>query len=277
VWGLKLSPEWVGTAGDKDIPLPENVRRYYIPGTAHGGGRGGFDTQPLKPPVCPGANYGVGTFADDPVPQTETVNALRVHFRDWMMKDTPPPASVWPRLSDGTLVDATKEAMGFPTIPGVPANAPTGLINPLLDYDFGPGFDRIDGSGVPTIMPPRIKRPLSMKVPKVDADGNELGGVPVVLRDAPLGTYIGWNITSSGFYAGRLCSYAAGMIPFATTRAERLANEDTRLSLEERYKDHAGYVQAVRTAAANAVKRGFLLPADAAALVAAAEGSSVLR
>ena len=277
VWGLKLSPEWVGTAGDKDIPLPETVRRYYIPGTAHGGGRGGFDTQPLKPPVCPGANYGVGTFADDPVPQTETVNALRVHFRDWMMKDTPPPPSVWPRLSDGTLVDATKEAMGFPTIPGVPPNAPTGLINPLLDYDFGPGFDRVDGSGVPSIIPPLIKRALPMKAAKVDADGNELGGVPVVLRDAPLGTYIGWNITSSGFYAGRLCSYAAGMIPFATTRAERLENRDPRLSLEERYKDHAGYVQAVRTAAANAVKRGFLLPADAAALVAAAEGSSVLR
>ena len=211
------------------------------------------------------------------MPHTETVNALRVHFRDWMMKDTPPPPSVWPRLSDGTLVDATKEAMGFPTIPGVPASAPTGLINPLLDYDFGPGFDRVDGSGVPTIMPPLIKRAMSMKVPKVDADGNELGGVPVVLRDAPLGTYTGWNITSSGFYAGRLCSYAAGMIPFATTRAERLAHEDPRLSLEERYKDHAGYVQAVRTAADNAVKRGFLLPADAAALVAAAEGSSVLR
>ena len=233
--------------------------------------------KPLNPPNCPGANYGVGTFADDPVPQTETVNALRVHFRNWIMKDTPPPPSVWPRLADGTLVDATKEAMGFPTIPGVPANTPTGLINPLIDYDFGPGFDRVDGSGVPTIVPPVIKRALPMKAAKVDADGNELGGVPVVLRDAPLGTYTGWNITASGFYAGRLCSYAAGMIPFATTRAERLANGDPRFSLEERYKDHAGYVQAVRNAAANAVKRGFLLQMDADALVAAAEGSSVLR
>ena len=277
VWGLKLSPEWVGTAGDKDIPLPENVRRYYIPGTAHGGGRGGFDTKPLPPATCPGLGYGVGTFAEDPVPQTETVNALRLHFRDWIMKDTPPPPSVWPRISDGTLVDATKEAMGFPTIPGVPANAPTGLINPLIDYDFGPGFNRIDGSGVPSIVPPVIKRALPMKVAKVDADGNELGGVPVVLRDAPLGTYMGWNITASGFHAGQLCSYAAGMIPFATTRAERLEHGDPRLSLEERYKDHAGYVQAVRNAAANAVKRGFLLPADSAALVAAAEASGVLR
>jgi len=277
VWGLKLSPEWVGTAGDKDIPLPENVRRYYIPGTAHGGGRGGFDTKPVPPNACPGTDYGVGMFAQDPVPQTETVNALRVHFRDWIMKDTPPPPSVWPRISDGTLVDATKEAMGFPTIPGIPAAAPTGLVNPLLDYDFGPGFNRVDGSGVPSIVPPVVKRALPMKVAKVDADGNELGGVPVVLRDAPLGTYLGWNITTSGFFAGQLCSYAAGMIPFATTRAERLEHGDPRLSLVERYKDHAGYVQAVRNSAANAVKRGFLLPADAASLIAAAEASSVLR
>ena len=40
VWGLKLTPEWVGTAGDADLPLPDNVRRYYIPSTQHGGGRG---------------------------------------------------------------------------------------------------------------------------------------------------------------------------------------------------------------------------------------------
>jgi len=67
------------------------------------------------------------------------------------------------------------------------------------------------------------------------------------------------------------------MIPFATTRAERLESGDPRLSLEERYKDHAGYVQAVRKAADNAVRRGFLLPTDAAALVAAADASNVLR
>jgi hypothetical protein len=37
---------------------------------------------------------------------------------------------------------------------------------------------------------------IPLKVPRVDADGNELGGVPTVLRDAPLGTYLGWNITA---------------------------------------------------------------------------------
>ena len=46
IWELKLGIEWVGTDAKKDIPLPKNVRRYYIPSTTHGGGGGGFAEQP---------------------------------------------------------------------------------------------------------------------------------------------------------------------------------------------------------------------------------------
>ena len=67
------------------------------------------------------------------------------------------------------------------------------------------------------------------------------------------------------------------MIPFATTRAERMANGDPRLSLEERYRTHEGYVEAVRAAAAKAVGERFLLQADADALIAQAAASNVLR
>jgi hypothetical protein len=162
-----------------------------------------------------------------------------------------------------------RTAMGFPALPGLPAGAPTGLINPLLGYDFGPDFNPVDGSGVQTVVPPRIRRVIAMKAPRVDADGNELGGVPVVLRDAPLGTYLGWNITAAGFHKGRICNYAGGMISFAKTKAERLANEDPRPSLEERCGDHAGYVAAVKAAACNALASGFLLEKDAKALIAA--------
>jgi hypothetical protein len=276
VWGQKLTAEWVGTSADKDIPLPANVRRYYIPSTPHGGGDGGFSVTPAAGPVCPTVNYGVGTFAENPVPATQTVNALKVHFRNWVMHDTPPPPSRWPTIADKTLVDATKDAMGFPSIPGLPATAPTGLINPFLDYDWGPNFNYSDATGVRSVMPPQIKQVIKLKVPKVDADGNELGGVPVVLREAPLGTYLGWNITSAGFFKGLVCNYAGGMIPFANTKAERLASGDPRLSLEERYRDHAGYVAAVKDAAAKAIASGFLLQADADALIKQAEAGNVL-
>ena len=276
MWGLTLSPSFLGTSADKDIPVPSNVRRYYIPSTQHGGGNGGFNVIPAAAPACPGPNFGRGAFAANPVPHTETLNALRIHFRNWVMHDTPPPPSKYPNLADGYLVDPTKEATGFPSIPGVPANAPTGLINPMLDYDWGPNFNYVDGSGVPSKMPPAIRHAIRMKVPRVDADGNELGGVPVVLRDAPLGTYLGWNVVAAGFHQGKICNYAGGMIPFAKTRAERMANSDPRLSLEERYKTHDGYVEAVKAAATKAVAEAFLLQADADKLIAAAAASNVL-
>src|ERR1700704_3283643 len=277
MWGLKLSPSFVGPAADKDIPLPDNVRRYYIGSTQHGGGPGGFNVTPAAAPACPSNGYGQGSLAANPMPQRETMNALRVHFRNWVMKGTPPPQSVYPTLAAGTLVNPTKKAMSFPTIPGLPEGAPTGFMNTVLDYDYGLDFNYSDGTGVMTKMPPTIKRVIPMKAPKVDQDGNELGGVPVVLREAPLGTYLGWNVTAAGFHKGQLCNYAGGMIPFAKTKAERMANEDPRLSLEERYGNHDGYVQAVKTSAQKIVATGFLLQTDADAMIEAAEKSNVLR
>ena len=287
VWALKLTPEWIGTDARTDLPLPPNVRRYYLASSNHGGGAGGFDssvpgaTLPTTGPNCPGNNYGTGVLPANPMPHAETVNALRAHFRDWVMRGTLPPASQWPTLAQGTLVPAHKSAMGFPTLPQLRSGIPEpDFIMPVLDYDWGPQFRAADGSGVASNAPPAIRQVLQMFAPKVDADGNELGGVPVVLRDAPLGTYLGWNITAGGarpFHQGQICNYVGGMLPFARTRAERVATGDPRLSLEERYGSHEGYVSAVRKAADGALAAKFLLQEDAQRLVREAEGSQVLR
>ena len=287
VWALKLTPEWVGTDGKRDLPLPASVRRYYIASSTHGGGAGGFDTSlpgvglPKTGATCPGNNFGVGVLPANPVPHTQTVNAMRVHFRDWVMKGTPPPASRYPTLKDKTLAAAHKKAIGFPTLPGLRATVPEpDFIMPVHDYDWGPQFNPQDGSGIASNAPPRIKQVLKMLAPKVDADGNEKGGVPVALLDAPLGTYLGWNITAGGekpFHKDQICNYVGGMIPFARTREERKANNDPRRSLQERYRTHDGYVAAVSRATQRAVKAGFLLPDDASSLVKAADASAVLR
>jgi hypothetical protein len=184
-------------------------------------------------------------------------------------------------LANGTLAEANKQAIGFPTLPGLRASVPEPeFIMAVLDYDWGPQFNYLDVSGVPSNFPPRIKQALKMYAPKVNADGNELGGVPVVLQDAPLGTYLGWNVTAAGampFHKDQICNYVGGMIPFARTAAERKSANDPRPSLEERYVNHEGYVAAVRKAAANAVAQGFLLQVDADELTAAAQASKVLQ
>jgi len=284
VWALKLTPEWVGTDAKADLPLPDNVRRYYVPSTNHGGGAGGFDTSlpgvglPKIGAACPGNNFGTGVLPVNPVPHTQTVNALRAHFRAWVTKGTPPPPSRYPTLAQGTLAEANKAALGFPTLPALRPSVPEpDFIMPVHDLDWGPQFDPVDGSGVPSLAPPRIRQVLKMFAPKVDADGNELGGVPVVLLGAPLGTYLGWNIAAAGFHQGQICNYVGGMIPFARSAAERQASGDPRPSLEERYRDHDGYVQAVARAAERAVGEGFLLDGDAAGLIRAAQSSAVLK
>ncbi|MBO0861899.1 MAG: hypothetical protein J2P21_26100 [Chloracidobacterium sp.] len=267
-WGLRMSPNLIGTKADADILLPPNARRYYFPGTTHGGGRGGFNAEIA-------ATQGACKLPYNPNSQSETMRALILALTDWVMKDVEPPPSVYPRLDRGQLARPDHRAMGFPLIPGAPL--PDNLINPFFDYDYGPEFKYGDLSGVITSQPPVIKRVLPMLVPKVDADGNETSGIPSPLHQAPLGSYLGWNVTRAGFNKGRGCGYTGGFIPFAKTKAERLATGDPRQSLEERYHDHAGYVAAVKKAVERLSSQRFLLPEDAERLIRQAEDSGVLR
>jgi hypothetical protein len=107
-------------------------------------------------------------------------------------------------------------------------------------------------------------------------DGNETSGVPSVLHQAPLGTYLGWNLTASGFFAGQGCGFSGGYVPFAKTRADRTANRDPRPPVEERYGTLEGYVCAVERAASQAIRDRFLLKDDAERLIREASASNVL-
>jgi hypothetical protein len=267
IYHHRMSPTMVGTRADRDIPLPSNVRRYYFPGVRHGGGPGGFDPNPRRDPTL--------ELISNPNSSNEMLRAVQHALVDWVVKDILPPPSQYPRLDRGELVAPTQAAMGFPTIPGVPL--PDGILNPFYDYDFGPGFNYADVSGVMTMTPPVVRRMLPTVVPKVDADGNEIAGVASVLHQVPLGTYTGWNTGTDGFYKGQIRMNMGAFIPFAKTKAERLASGDPRLSLEERYGTHETYVAKVRAAADRLVRGRYLLQDDADRLIAEAQASNVLR
>jgi Alpha/beta hydrolase domain len=266
IWYSRGSVGIAGTKGTEDLRLPRNVRRYYNASTDHGGGGGGFAV--AQPPQA-----GL-MLAENPNPQTETRRALLVALVDWVTKGKQPPPSEYPRVSDGTLVPATAKAMRWPRIPGAPA--PDNVMNVLMDYDYGPEFRYNDESGVMTNIVPPIKQIIPTLAAKVDEDGNEIAGVKSVLLQAPLGTYTSWNPIASGPLKGNEGSLAAGYIPFAMTKAERMANGDPRRSVEERYGSQEGYDCLVRHVARQEVRKRLLLQEDADRLIAQAAASNVL-
>jgi hypothetical protein len=266
-YSLRLSPNLVGTRADADIPLPGNVRRYYMPSTRHGGGAGGFNHEISVDACC--------MLATNPNPSNDTNRALVNALVEWVVKDKEPPPSRYPTLMRGDLVPPGHASIGFPAIPGQPL--PDGVFVPLYDYDFGAAFKYDDVSGVMAAQPPAVRQVLPQLVPKVDADGNEIAGVRSVLLEVPLGTYTGWNPLARGFFKGQIQSLGGGYIPFAKTKAQRLASGDPRLSLEERYGTHDAYVARVKDAARRQVAERFLLQEDADRLVDQAEKSAVLR
>jgi hypothetical protein len=191
---------------------------------------------------------------------------------DWVDRGIEPPASNYPRLENGTLVPLAEAAAAFPAIPGV--SFPT-VMNQYELLRFGPLFGSL--GGVLTLLPPLLGSSYQMFVPRADRDGLDIAGIRQMQIRAPLGTSTGWNVRTPPWRGPDLCGLTGSFVPFARTKAERLASGDPRRSLEERYKDHDGFVRAVEKAGRQLVNERFLLQIDADAFVAAAEASSVLR
>jgi len=118
----------------------------------------------------------------------------------------------------------------------------------LHALNFGPGF-RSEG-GIVAPVAPTMGAKYQVLVPQVGKDGLNIAGIRQMEIRAPLGTNMGWNVRASGRREGNLCGLTGSFLPFAATRAQRMASNDPRESLEERYKDHQGYVNAVKKAAA---------------------------
>ena len=268
-WGLRFSPDQVGLEARADIPLPDNLRRYYFPSVTHSGGRGtGFSTK------------GEGSFGDcvlpgNPNPSADSWRVAVKMLIDWVVKDKQPLPSRYPTLAGHDLVPPIGQAMGWPRIPGTPV--PDGHINPMIEQKFGPAFKARDLSGALNLQPPVIGRTFPSLVPGVNSDGNETAGVPSVQLQVPLGTYTGWNIEAKGVDKGKNCGFNGGFIPFARTLAERTANGDPRPSLEERYTDHADFVARIKDAVTRQMADGWLLADDAERIIRDAEASTVLK
>jgi hypothetical protein len=119
----------------------------------------------------------------------------------------------------------------------------------------------------PMITPPFEDNPVNGSiypsfVPKTDSDGNDIAGVRLPDVTVPLATYTGWALRS-GPQANDGCEAAGQYIPFARTRADRLASGDPRPSVEERYPSFGQYAAKVKNAIDGLVKDRLMLCEDA--------------
>jgi hypothetical protein len=251
-----MTPGLVTSDLKGDIPLPADVRRYYFPSTQHGGGPGGFKLNVPRGDT----EENDCTLPLNPNPEVDQLRALTIALVEWVSVDKEPPPAAYPSLENGQLVRDQPGELHFPKIPGVPS--PYTIANPVLVYDFGSRFNYVDLSGVITKQPPAIRSVVPALVPQVNSDGNETSGAPSVQLMAPLGSYLSWNTYRRGPYAGQICSYWGGFVPFARTRKDREPAGDPRPSIEERYQTRRGYLEAVSTAVAKSEREGFLLHAD---------------
>ncbi len=285
MYSEKMSVSLCGFTCAADIPLPSNVYRYYTPGATHGGGTVSFNYTAPSSISTPAGQL----LPQDPIPETYTNNALQAAFIQLILNGTAMPPSVYPTLAAGQLAVNTAAAVGFPS--GVPNLTYEGTQAwPPYTYNFGPGENYDQESGVPTVQPPTIQQVLPVYVPTVNADGNEnVAGLPTVLGQAPLGTYVGWNLATTGWYgpneadgpssAGQVFAGAGnsgGFWPFWDTAAHRTSAGDPRLSLEERYGTHAGYNCLVKQASYSAVAQRYLLSSDAATMMNLASSSNAV-
>ena len=239
--------------GERDLPPAPEARIYLIAGAQH----------------YVGALSERGIFANcvNTLNHYRAMRALMLAFERWVRDGVEPPPSTYPRIADGTLVTVAAHGKAFPGIPGF--RLPEGNLRPPR-LDFG---SRFETDRVAEQVPPRLGKPFATLVPKPDADGLDQGGIALPEVLLPLGTRTGFNTRNEAAgFPGATGRWDGSFLPFARTEAERRASGDPRPSLEARYVSRAAYEEKVRAAAADVVRRGFLLPQDVDALVSEAGG-----
>ena len=225
----------------KHIDIPANVRVYIPTGVPH-------NARDLQPSVDGTPERGICTEYRNPLEYRYYERALVVALDEWVTQGKLPPPSHFPTLKDGTLITMEEAARTWPKIPGSPFSPVISRLQ-LTDYSQ---------------FPPKVSGPeYPIYVAKTNADGNPLGGIEPPEITVPVATYSGRNVRAKGYAAPDLCTLNGSYIPLLATKAERLAKGDSRLSLEERYKNEADFKAKRKAAADRLVKARLMLPEDA--------------
>jgi hypothetical protein len=184
----------------EDIPLPANVHRYY---TAGRHARRRRSELQLGLACCITTPAGPG-FPTSRFPATHTNNALAYAFYiQLIMQGVPMPPSVYPTVARGELLPNTRTAIGYPdfsvSVPRLTYHGDQAWV-PFV-YDFGPGENYDQESGH-TVHPATHHQRGATRVRREGEcrRQRDRDGMNTVLGEAPLGTYVGWNLATTGWY-----------------------------------------------------------------------------
>jgi hypothetical protein len=249
-WGRVAALIHMSADGERDASISDNVRIYHFTGLQH-------YSVPFPPEK--GTGDELGQEPQSPLPMRYFWRSMIANMDAWVHSDTLPPASNYPKIEDGNLV--TLEKYAWPAIPGV--NRPHEA-SQAYRLDFGPNWQQ----GILSIQPPKVGPAFPVRVPQVDADGNERDGVRLPEITVPLATYTGWNLRDPSIGApDQRVSFEASYIPFPRTAAERQKMGDPRKSIAERYASREEYLAQYEKAVDDLVQQRWILPEDRAALL----------
>ena len=205
---------------------------------------------------------GAGKYAANPGDYRPFLRALLLALDRWVEAGAQPPASVFPSISGGTLVDWTRDSTQFPLIPAVEY---PGVIQQPSFFDYGAHWtDR----GIIDKHPPLVLGDYKVLVPRCDADGNVLGCLLPAEVAVPVATHTGWNLRSASAGAeNELVSLKGAYLPFAVTKAARRNSGDPRKSLQERYGSIDEYLRRLEAQCAALKRDGYLLDEDVSRIV----------
>jgi hypothetical protein len=254
-WGRAAALIHTSADGKQDAAISPEVRIYHFTGLQHFSG-------PFPP--AKGAGDLLGQALQSPLPIKYFWRAMIRNMDAWVRNGTPPPASKYPRISDGTLVPLKQYAS--PLIPGLvrPHEASEAF---RLDYGVGWQDKRIL-----SVQPPKVGAAFAVLVPQVDADGNERDGVRLPEMSVPLATYTGWNLRDRSIGApDQRMAFEVSYVPFAKTEADREKARDPRLSIAERYRNRFEYLTRYATALDALVKENWIVEEDRVPIMHRAE------
>ncbi|MBW3599425.1 MAG: hypothetical protein KY475_19410, partial [Planctomycetes bacterium] len=243
-WSRSGSLPHTDPLGTRDAEPPANVRIYAFGGTQHG---------PASfPPDAAG-----GQHPANPADYRPLLRALLTALDQWVRDDVEPPASVYPKIADGTLVSWEQSHTGFPAIPGV--RYPEVIQQPSA-WDLGPHWrDR----GITSQQPPRPLGDYQVLAPGCDVDGNDVGCLQPPEVAVPVATYTGWSLRRRDIGAqNELVGLNGAYLPFPKTKAERESSGDPRQSLEERYRDWPTYRKRLARRCREMTAKRYLLEED---------------